>query len=1001
MKKYFLSFIFLASLAKAQTTFPVNGVHDDRPEIFAFIHANIFVDYQTAIADATLLIAKGKIISVGKDVMIPAGAVVSDLKGKFIYPAFVDAWSSYGMPPQKKDDAPHFGPQMQTNTDGAYDWNQSIKTETEASEIFKAIPPDAEKLRALGFGAVCVGSSDGIARGSAALVSTGDGKENELLMKEKIANLWSFGKGSSRQDYPSSEMGSIALIRQTLYDAQWYSAGGNQFEKNLSLDALTHNLAELPQLFEAGDKYDFLRIDKIGKEFGMHFIVRGNGDEYQRLADIKATGQPLILPLNFPAAFDMSDPIDASLVTLSSMMHWEYAPANPAMVSQNGIDFVFTLDGTSSADFFKNIRKAILYGLSSRDALRALTFEPAHLLGIDNLVGSISAGKIASFIICSDSIFAEQNLIYQTWVQGKKYSVSDGNMNDYRGNYFISTSGLPELKFKLKGSPISPAAQIMTGDTTGYDAKIFFSGNIATLTFNYPQDSGKKIYRASFAVNEKADWTGTITWPDGKISSAGLAFTTTLSGKDLLNENKPLQKPIFGKMPFPFNGYGWDTMPQQQTVIFKNVTAWTNEAEGTVAGEDVEIKDGKISAIGKNLSDPAAKIIDGSNLNLTSGIIDEHSHIGIWHGVNEGSHSITSEVRIGDVVWPDDINIYRQLAGGVTCSHLLHGSANAIGGQTQLIKLRWGWNPEQMKFAGWPGFIKFALGENVKQSNWGDFNTVRFPQTRMGVEQVYLDAFTRAKAYDTKMKTWPLLDSKMKSKEIPPRRDLQLDALAEILNHQRFITCHSYEQSEINMLMHVADTFGFKVNTFTHILEGYKVADKMKAHGAAGSSFADWWAYKYEVMEAIPQNAAILNAMGVVVGINSDDAEMGRRLNQECAKMVKYGGTSEADAWKMVTLNPAKMLHVDSKVGSIKVGKDADLVLWSDNPLSIYAHPLQTWVDGRLMFSTELDAQKKLFIQSERTRLINLMLQAKANGETTVKPTTKFNTLYECGTMGW
>jgi hypothetical protein len=256
----------------------------------------------------------------------------------------------------------------------------------------------------------------------------------------------------------------------------------------------------------------------------------------------------------------------------------------------------------------------------------------------------------------------------------------------------------------------------------------------------------------------------------------------------------------------------------------------------------------------------------------------------------------------------------------------------------------------------------------------------------MGVEQVYVDAFTRAREYEKKMKLNPLIT----------RKDLELETLLEILNKKRFISCHSYVQSEINMLMHVADSFGFKVNTFTHILEGYKVADKMKAHGVSASTFADWWAYKYEVVEAIPYNGAILHNMGITTAINSDDAEMGRRLNQEAAKMVKYGKLSEEDAWKMVTLNPAKMLHLDKFTGSIKAGKDADLVLWNDNPLSIYAKPEMTFVDGICYFSLEKDKELREYIKKERNRIIQLMIQAKNKGEKAVAHVTEQDEVYHC-----
>ena len=382
-----------------------------------------------------------------------------------------------------------------------------------------------------------------------------------------------------------------------------------------------------------------------------------------------------------------------------------------------------------------------------------------------------------------------------------------------------------------------------------------------------------------------------------------------------------------------------------------------------------------------------AKVIDGTGKHITSGIIDEHSHIAISRGVNEWTQASTAEVRIGDVINSEDVNIYRQLAGGVTASQLLHGSANPIGGQSGLIKLRWGQTPEEMRIDGADGFIKFALGENVKQANWGDKNTVRFPQTRMGVEQVYFDHFTRALEYQAEWKNHILkvnsLSKKDRSKVSPPRRDIELEALLEIIEKKRFVTCHSYVQSEINMLMKTAEHFGFRINTFTHILEGYKVADKMKAHGVNASTFADWWAYKYEVIDAIPYNAAILSEVGVTTAINSDDAEMGRRLNQEAAKGVKYGGMSEEEAWKMVTLNPAKILHLDDRMGSIKSGKDADVVIWSDNPLSIYAKVEKTFVDGVCYYDQGEDKQLRQEIVTERARLIQKMIGEKNGGKDT------------------
>jgi imidazolonepropionase-like amidohydrolase len=324
----------------------------------------------------------------------------------------------------------------------------------------------------------------------------------------------------------------------------------------------------------------------------------------------------------------------------------------------------------------------------------------------------------------------------------------------------------------------------------------------------------------------------------------------------------------------------------------------------------------------------------------------------------------------------------------------LHGSANVIGGQTQLIKLRWGANDDDLKFKGWPGQIKFALGENVKRSPSIAGVQNRYPDTRMGVEQLLVDAFTRAKDYK---KAWADYNGAKDKKSLTaPRRDLELDALVEILDNKRFITCHSYVQSEINSSIEVANRMGYHYNTFTHILEGYKVADKMKAHGANASTFSDWWAYKMEVQDAIPYNAAIMHRVGLNVAINSDDAEMARRLNQEAAKIVKYGGVSEEDALKMVTLNPAKMLHVEDKVGSLKPGKDGDVVVWSEHPLSIYAKSLYTIVDGTIYFDREKDDQLQKIVDNEKNRLVKKMIGEKRTGAPVSPVIPSYNHVHNC-----
>ncbi|HEY0030141.1 MAG TPA: amidohydrolase family protein, partial [Bacteroidia bacterium] len=739
----------------------------------------------------------------------------------------------------------------------------------------------------------------------------------------------------------------------------------------------------------------------------------GSGNEYQRLDDIKATNCKFIIPLNFPIPFDMEDAYDANNVSLTELKHWEMAPVNAFAMEKYFIPFAITTsDLKEKKDFWKNLRKAISYGLSEKQALKSLTSIPAEMLNVGDKLGKLKAGMIANFIITSGNLFEEKTILYENWIQGNQYKINDYNMIDVRGNYDFSYG--PERilhQLKIEGELDKLKASILT-DTAKTNATVVISGNSITITFHSKEDAGS-IRLSGNITTDPIKMNGKGQKPSGDWISWNAIYSGALTVNDKKDSVKK-EGPKFGQVIYPFTAYGKqrddrdgfdkylnDFKTRYEAILIKHVTVWTNEAEGVLKNQDVYVTEGRIVRIADDIGVPKlafAKVIDGTGKHLTAGIIDEHSHIALV-SVNEGAQASSAEVRMGDVINPDDINIYRQLSGGVTTSQLLHGSANPIGGQSAIIKLRWGKSAEEMKFEKADGFIKFALGENVKQSNWGDANTIRFPQSRMGVEQVYYDAFTRAKEYDAKQKTFSSMSEKAKAQGVPFRRDLELEALAEIMNKKRFITCHSYVQSEINMLMHVGDSMGFKVNTFTHILEGYKVADKMKTHGAGASTFSDWWAYKVEVKDAIPYNAALLTKMGVITAINSDDAEMGRRLNQEAAKSVKYGGLTEEEALKLVTLNPAKLLHIDNKVGSIKVGKDADLVLWSDNPLSIYAKVEKTIIDGQLYFDNEEDAKQRTEIQKERARIIQKMIDEKKGGAPTQKPVLKKRQLFGCDSM--
>jgi imidazolonepropionase-like amidohydrolase len=414
-----------------------------------------------------------------------------------------------------------------------------------------------------------------------------------------------------------------------------------------------------------------------------------------------------------------------------------------------------------------------------------------------------------------------------------------------------------------------------------------------------------------------------------------------------------------------------------ETILIRNATVLT-VTKGTVQNGSVLIEGGKIAAVGKNVSAPAnATVVDATGKYLMPGIIDCHSHTAVEGGVNEGTVSDSSMVDIKDVIDPTDINIYRGLAGGLTVSNVLHGSANAIGGQTEVIKLRWGKTAKEMAFEGAKPGIKFALGENPKrqgQPQQGFFNQGpaperRYPGTRMGVEEVIRQSFAEAKDYET---TWKDYNAKVARGEhpIPPRRDLRLEPLVEVLEGSRYVHAHCYRSDEILMLLRVADEMGFKIRTLQHVLEGYKVAKEIAAHGAGASTFSDWWSYKAEAYDATPYNAAIMMRKGVNVSVNSDSDELQRHLNLEAAKSMRYGGLNETEALSLVTINPAKQLGVEDKVGSIEVGKSADLVLFDQHPLSNYSKAMKVWIDGHEYFDRDKDLETRPKFQEHKKTLL-------------------------------
>jgi imidazolonepropionase-like amidohydrolase len=956
---------------------PVVGVSDIRPEKYGLKNARVIVDWQTTLENTDIMISNGRIEAVGKNLTFPEGTTVFDLTGKTIYPSFIDAYAgNYGIRVQQpsQQDANQYAALIQMVQGGrttqaatpqpraAEYWNDGINSAYDVSTEFIPESRTAGEYRQAGFGAVVTFKADGIARGSSALVATGEGKANNMIIKNRATANYSINRGRSADIYPASQFGIIALLRQLNYDAGWYKQLPAGYFHDDGIEAYSRNLG-LPQVFEVANKLEIMRVDKIGNEFGINYIVKGGGDEYQALADVKNTANKLIIPLNFPEAPDVKDPYDAISVSYAALKHYETAPFNPARLSASGVTFAITSsDLRNRSVFLTNLRKAVKYGLPEAEALKSLTYTPANLVGAGDLVGAIRKNMVANLLVTSGNIFSDDCVIFENWVLGVPYRFVDYRLKDFRGTWTarIDTS---DFKIILSGTLDKPSLKLMADTTEVRGATFTRDRDMVSIAFDR---NNKKFRLTGYTADNTIKGKGQLD--DGRWFDWTATFTDKSTGPEK-SKRAAAAIPDPGKMIYPFVAYGTEELPKQEDILFKNATVWTCENEGKLPNTDVLVQKGKIVRVGKNLAAAAAtKVIDATGMHLTPGMIDEHSHIAS-DATNEMGQAITSEVRIGDVIDPEDQTIYRQLSGGVTMSQILHGSANPIGGQSIVIKQRWGQNAEGLKVANQPGYLKHALGENVKRT------TSRYPNTRMGTEQIIRDAYQRASDYRDEWKIWNAMSVSQRAGKIPPRRDLELDALVDVLEKRSYIVCHTYVQSEGTMILNLASEFGLKVNSLIHFNEGYKIADQIKEHGAYASVFSDWWDYKYEVYEGIAYNAAMLLKQGVLTCIHSDDAEMGRRLNQEAAKAMKYGAIEETEALKLVTINPATILHMNDRTGSIKAGKDADLVLWTDHPLSVYARASKTMVDGIIYFDEEKDAKMKEQIDSERNRIIASILK--------------------------
>jgi imidazolonepropionase-like amidohydrolase len=861
-----LSLLVTASLRAATTEILPPGFAPIPPRVHALVGAQVVIRPGETISNATVIIRDGFIQTVATNAAVPPDARVWDLKGLTIYAGFIDPYLTLG---GKDDDDKSKSDELEL-TGGGIKFFGVSKQETDATAItgpgyevamvtpercaaqtFSPDPKALADLRALGFTSANIVPDKGIIRGTSAFVALSDVEPNRAIIKPDVFQHVAFDTQHAKSDvYPASLMGTVAVVRQTFFDAQHYAldqadylkhpAGRDRPAYNLGLEALAPTIErKIPVVFEPQDALMEDRAARVARELDLNFYLVSSGQEWRRPDLAKATGAAFIVPLNYPVIQKLPDDDDWEQVTLDELRAWDWAPENPAVLQNQGLTLALTTFGLDDKkDFHKNLLLAIDRGLTESNAIAALTTVPAKLCGVDNLLGTIEPGKRANLTIVSGTNYFDTDAkIQSVWIDGRFYALpSDDKDKD---------------KEKSKDG------------------------------------SGKKS-------KEKAD--------DKKIAAEKKKSSKSDDDEKTEKETKLAERKALEKRAArpPLEGRG--VLASPPAVLIRNATIWTCGPQGVLTNAQLLVSDGKIQMVGNFEAKLGSNtlVIDGTGLSITPGIIDCHSHSMILGDVNEATLPSSAMVRIGDVVNSESENIYEQLAGGVTVAHLLHGSANPIGGQNCPIKLRDGESPEGLKITGAPGSIKFALGENVKQSNWGEKYVTRFPQTRMGVRTFYANRFTAAQQY---LKAWEDLK---KTGGVPPRRDLELEAIGEIISGTRLIHCHSYRQDEIIMLMRLMESFGVKIGTFQHVLEGYKVADEIAKHGAGGSTFSDWWAYKFEVYDAIPYNGSLMHDRGVNVSFNSDSSELARHLNLEAAKAVKFGGTPEIEALKFITLNPAQ-----------------------------------------------------------------------------------------------
>ena len=976
--KFVRSLLGLAALAagtlqaqQASRTEPVAGLRGNSTGFHALVGARVVTAPGQVLDNATIVIRNGVVTAVGAGAAAPAGARVWDLKGLTVYPGFIDAHADLG------GDAPQQGGDV-----GPTHWNPQVRAWFSTTANLKDDSTRRIALRSLGFGAALAVPRQGLFRGTASVVNLTDAGVRERVLRPDLAQSVGFQRSFALGGmYPNSTMGTTALMKQTLLDAEWYIRAWGAYEtsgRSILPPETSEALAALgkavkgqqPVVFQTDSEEEYLRAYKIASEYKLTPWFRGSGQEYRLVDVLKGRTQPLIVPLAFPDAPNVANPEAASNASLADLRHWYLAPTNPAQLAANNIPFALTADGLSSLNqFFPNLRVAVARGLAPDKALAALTTVPAQWLGIERTHGTIAVGKAANLVVSEGDLFTEEGAIRDVWVQGTRFGVTRPPQVDPRGTWTITSEDQGTFKSatlrlegplnRIRGTIEMPSRRPV--NLTG--VRVIAETGRLEATFNGEQLGLEGAVLLSGAVRDN-EFYGWMSLPTG--TDATYKGTRT----------EPFQGPARGAvavkvpkidLPFirPSMEFGRASQPEQPAVlVVRNATVWTQGAQGKLENADLLVQAGKIMKVGQKLAAPKGAVeIDATGKHLTPGLIDPHTHGGV-SSINESGFAIVPEVQMGDVITHNNIWFYRQLAGGLTTTMIKHGSANPIGGENVFVKTRWGSLPDEYKITNAPRTVKFALGENPKRS------PTRYPNTRMGVQEIIRDHFLAARDYEKEWKAW----EKTKT-GLPPRRDLRMEALLDILNQKLLVSSHGYRADEFLALVRLAEEFGFRIQTLQHGVEAYKIADELKKSGVAAVVWSDWGAFKMEAYDATSFNARLLLEAGVVTSLHSDDNEISTRMNWEAGKLLR-SGVNEIDALSTVTLNAAKAVAIDSRIGSLEAGKDADFVIWNGNPLSQFTKAEQTWVDGRRYFSLDEDKTLREEVARQRAQLIQAILAA-------------------------